>query len=192
MRTSPESGQFHIECEMKSVEEGRKTIAEAEDMLDFYKSVEQQVEQQQREIEQTAEWKKDNLEYDLRSSDWIAEKCKEDYYAQNLYAALCNNDFTRNDVWPLLQGKSWSCSWRHAGGVVADIRQEGDYINWYCSGINGNDLSEDEFNNLTTEVQERYIYCRDKYVSEGIVTDEIRNDLLKLGWVVVTDNEDLG
>ena len=185
MRISPESGQFHIDCELKAVEEGRKTMAEAEDMLDFYKTI----EQQQREIEQTPEWKKDNLEYDLRSSDWIAEKCKEDYYAQNLYAALCNNDFTKNDVWPLLQEKIWSCSWRHAGGVIADIRQEGDYINWYCSGIHGDALSVSELSDLTIEAQQRYIYCRDKYVSEGIITDEIRNDLLKLGWIVVTANE---
>ena len=54
------------------------------------------------------EWAKDNLEYDLRSTDWILEKTRESrVYAQNLYASMCNQDFIRNDVWPLLQDKRW-------------------------------------------------------------------------------------
>lgn len=126
--------------------------------------------------ESDPEWKIENLEYDLRTSDYIYEKCKKDSYAQNLYAALCNNDFTKNDVWPVLQGKKWYCSWRYAGGIVADIRQEGDYIDWYCSGIRGGiDMGggPEEDNS--------------GYVGEGCVTEEIRDDLLKIGWLVVDD-----
>jgi hypothetical protein len=101
---------------------------------------------------------KPDLEKDLFKSDTIVEKCKHsDIYSQNLYAALCNNRFFYND-------EEWSCSWRYAGGIVADLRSNGeDYMDWYCSGIgdvNGN------------------------YVGESVVTDEIRLDLMKLGWIV--------
>jgi hypothetical protein len=100
---------------------------------------------------------------------------------------MCNNDFTKNDVWPILTEKRWGCSWRYAGGIIADMRQEGDYIDWYCSGIrNTKELSDEEFRNLTKEQQEGYIQGK-AYVPESCVTDEIREDLLKLGWIVIDD-----
>lgn len=111
----------------------------------------------------------DNLEYDLLTTEWILEKVRtSESYAQNLYAAMCNNEFVKNDVWPLLTDDRWSLSWRSAGGVIADMRQEGDYIDWYCSGIGPDNKN---------------------YVSEGHVTDEIRHDLLRLGWVVIEDDK---
>ena len=122
--------------------------------------------------EQTDEWKQDNLEYDLRTSPAIQEKCKDKNYAQNLYAAMCNNQFIKNEVMPILTEQTWTCSWRSAGGIVADIREEGDYIDWYCSGIRHFDDEE-----LT------------QYVHESHVTEEIKTDLFNLGWLVV-QNED--
>ena len=115
------------------------------------------------------EWQKDNLEYDLRSNKWICDKTKSTKtYAQNLYAALCNQDWQRNEVWPLLKDQRWSCSWRHAGGIVADMREEGDYIDWYCSGMQGEPDAD---------------WVDLGHVPEGTVTDEIREDLFKLGWI---------
>ena len=56
-------------------------------------------------------WKENNMEYDLRSTQWILDKVRADQaYAQNLYAAMCNNDFQKNEFMPLLAGKTWSCS----------------------------------------------------------------------------------
>lgn len=113
--------------------------------------------------------KETNLEWDLLTTDWILEKVRSsEVYAQNLYAAMCNNDFIKRDLWPLLKEQKWSCSWRYAGGIIADMRQEGDYINWYCSGI------RDSYDG--------------GYVSEMTVTDEIEQDLNKLGWIVVKYN----
>jgi len=134
------------------------------------------------------EWQKDNLEYDLRSTKWICDKAKaSEGYAQNLYAAMCNNDFVKNDVWPLLQDKRWSCSWRYAGGIVSHIVETGDYIDWYCSGIKG-DVTDEEFSNMTKEQQEQYLYNKTHFVSESVITEEIREDLLKLGWLVIQDD----
>ena len=129
-----------------------------------------------------------NLEYDLLTTDWILEKVRNsESYAQNLYAAMCNTDFIRNDVWPLLTEQKWSCSWRYAGGIIADMRQEGDYIDWYCSGIKGG-WSDEDFTNASKEDQERYLYIKNNFVGEGCVTNEIRNDLFKLGWIVIDDD----
>ena len=114
-------------------------------------------------------WQKDNLEYDLRSTRWICDRTKSTKtYAQNLYAALCNQEWQRNDVWPLLKDQRWSCSWRYAGGIVAHMREEGDYIDWYCSGIQG-------------EPDEDWIDLG--HVPEGTITDQIREDLFRLGWI---------
>lgn len=143
----------------RQTEKGLMDDPETDKMLDWYKTY----AQAKLEKEQDPEWQKNNLEYDLRTTDWILKKVREsDDYAQNLYAAMCNNDFIKNDVWPVLQEETWGCSWRYAGGIIADMREEGDYIDWYCSGMGRHDNS----------------------VGEGEVTDEIREDLLKLGWIV--------
>jgi hypothetical protein len=100
---------------------------------------------------------KPNLELDLLRNENVIKKCKHSViYSQNLYAALCNNRFFYGN-------QQWTCSWRMSGGIVADMRDCGeDYMDWYCSGMAD----------------------KEGYVSESVVTDEIRLDLLKLGWVV--------
>lgn len=181
---SKERGTFQIKNLVEKVKLGEKTAESAEEIIDLFKSS----HQRQLDLEETDEWKIDNMEYDLRSTQWIVDKVKkDDVYAQHLYASMCNNDFTKNDVWPILTEKKWSCSWRHAGGIIADMQEKGDYIDWYCSGIRDSKILDDEeFNSLTKEQQEYYIQGK-KFVPESAVTDEIRADLLKLGWIVVDD-----
>lgn len=131
-----------------------------------------------------------NLEYDLLTTEWILCKVREsESYAQNLYAAMCNNDFVKNDVWPLLKEEKWSCSWRYAGGIIADMREEGDYIDWYCSGIRDAGFDDPKESTELTQSQQQRKEIYDKYVSESVVTEEIRSDLLKLGWLVLSDDE---
>lgn len=181
---SPERNTFQAEKYVeRCLEEGKEP---REDYLDLYKSARQQDEENMVD----PKWQKDNLEYDLRSTDWILEKVRGDIvYAQHLYAAMCNNEFIKRDLWPILKDQRWSCSWRHAGGIVADMRQEGDYIDWYCSGIRDTSaLSEKEFNSLTEE-QKLAVKKADSFVSESQVTEEIESDLYKLGWLVVKENE---
>lgn len=182
MNSSPERGSFHIDCEMKQVEEGLKTPEKAQEMIEFYKSW----DQNRKELEATDEWKKDNMEYDLRSSEKMCNKAKlDEAYAQNIYAALCNNEFQKNDVWPLLSDKRWSCSWRSAGGIVANMVEKGDYIDWYCSGIKGDELVEDEqFNQMSKEQQEYFLLSK-RFVNESVITEEIRQDLFDIGWIPI-------
>ena len=87
-----------------------------------------------------------DLRTDLMSSARIAKLIQEQRFAEDLYRALCNTKWFRN-------GKEWSCTWRSAGGVVADLRDRGEeYIDFYCSG------------------------------GEGTVTAEVASELAALGW----------
>jgi hypothetical protein len=110
---------------------------------------------------------KSNLDTDLSKADWISYKCTiNEVYAQNLYAALCNNVFIKDT-------DEWLCSWRQSGQIVANLIKEdnrhnkdkwrsGDYLDWYCSGASAGEIPG--------------------YVIEGFVTPELLNDLLNLGW----------
>ncbi|MFM1845778.1 MAG: hypothetical protein RIS19_251, partial [Actinomycetota bacterium] len=75
-------------------------------------------------------------------------------------AALCNNEFVKNDVWPILKDETWSCTWRYAGGVVSDIQEGDGYLDWYCSGMGSGLGNGDETGELG-------------YAQEGEVTDEL-------------------
>ena len=117
-----------------------------------------------------------NLENDIMAAAWFCDKVRSsESYAQNLYAAMCNNEFQRKDVWPILTNERWSCTWRYAGGLVARIVGKGDYMDYYCSGIGAFDLNEE----LLAD-----------YVSESHVTEEIEQDLDRLGWLVILDDGD--
>ena len=125
-----------------------------------------------------------DLEQELINSELIRGKCAEDRYAQNLYAAMCNMRWQPQEVWPILKNDLWSCSWRAAGRIVAEIRNSlnitddagniiyEDYIHWYCSGMQA-DYDDD---GVRDSVQPS------GFVPEGEITEEIRADLALLGW----------
>jgi hypothetical protein len=155
-------------------------------MLEYFDDTKDQADQ--RSLDPA--WQKNNMEFDMRTSDWmVAKVCESRVYAQNLYAALCNNTFQKQDVWTILKDHVWACTWRSAGGIVANMRGEGDYIDWYCSGIRDTaTLEQAEWNMLTLE-QQTFHRESQAHVGEGMVTDEIREDLTRLAWTVVTDSE---
>jgi hypothetical protein len=170
---SPERHTFQLEVARRRAAETGKEVPQH--WLDNMASAR---EHDQANLADPA-WAEYNLEYDLRTTDWILDKVRaSDNYAQNLYAAMCNNDFQRLEVYPILVNQVWSASWRHAGGIIADMQEKGDYIDWYCSGIRNDGYQED----LDT-------IAPDSYVSEGVVTDEIESDLQRLGWRVITSEE---
>lgn len=174
---SPQRHTFQKECFIKrKEEEGTLDDASTQYMIKYYENLKD--EETCKENDTT--WQKYNMEYDLRTTQWILEKVRSSNdYAQNLYAAMCNNDFIKRDLWPILKEEKWGCSWRSAGGIIADMRQEGDYIDWYCSGSGG--LNREYEGEETNEEWQK----RTGYVPESVVTEEIEKDLYKLGWVVV-------
>lgn len=114
---------------------------------------------------------------DMQSAAWFVTKVQaSESYAQNLYAAMCNNHFIKREVWPMLKDETWRCSWRGAGGIVAELRGEGDYMDWYCSGM-GLLATYDEKEGVEH-------MNRKQYVTEGTITDEIQADLGRLDWLV--------
>ena len=73
-----------------------------------------------------------SLERDLAASPDVTRRIASDLFARLLYAALCNTEWRHRAAETL-----WSISWRGAGGVVAHLRGEGNYMDWYCSGGEG-------------------------------------------------------
>jgi hypothetical protein len=171
---SPDRHTFQKEGYVKRCEEnGEEPSA---DYLDMFQKILEDADKKWLDPKS----KLNNMEWDLVSTDWILEKVRaSDSYAQNLYAAMCNNEFTKREMWPILKEEKWSASWRSAGGIVADMRQEGDYIDWYCSGIGGQNLAYDG-----TMTEEEW-KAKTGYVPESVVTEEIESDLHRLGWLVV-------
>jgi hypothetical protein len=99
------------------------------------------------------------LEDDIKSTDWLVEKIKSNKtYAQHVYAALCENKWCFDNTCEV-----WSAQWREAGKIVSEIREEGSYLDWYCSGV---------------------IWDNEGSVREGLVTIEVKEDLNKIGWTV--------
>lgn len=127
-----------------------------------------------------------DLVEDIRNSPEILAKIRaeDNRYAQNLYAAWCNMQWCPRDLIPAIRQSDedlWHCSWRSAGGIVADLRNEGgDYMDYYCSGIR--EVSYDEEENKWWDLR--------KYAREGEVTDEIAKDLASIGWFPVPYNDD--
>lgn len=146
--SSPERGSFYKGILDKQLKEGKTT----QELYDGHMEIIQNTSANNEKI--MREDTEPNLERDLRSSKEIHDKCvNSEVYCRDLYSALCNNRFFYDD-------KEWTCSWRYAGGIVADIIEKGDYIDWYASGY------------------------------EGQVTDEVRLDLMKLGWAVKSYEDD--
>ncbi len=103
--SSPERHTFQEEGYIKRCEE--EGTQPNENYLNLFKSFREQDEENMS----NPDWQKDNLEYDLRSTDWILAKARaSDAYAQNIYAAMCNMRWQRLDTWPILADEFWSCS----------------------------------------------------------------------------------
>jgi hypothetical protein len=88
-----------------------------------------------------------NLERDFAMSDRVRGLIRSDVFAVLLYGALCNTLWRHKAT-----GATWSCSWRGAGGIVAELRGEGCYKDWYCS------------------------------TGEGLVDEQVLEEISVLGW----------
>ena len=110
-----------------------------------------------------------NLERDIRITDWVIKKIRvNEIYAQNLYAALCNNVYQPKDVWGILTNITWDTSWKNAATIISEIREREDYMNWYGSGTGFKGIDYAGF------------------VEESYVTEEIEHDINAIGWLLTS------
>lgn len=130
----------------------------SEQRYDVLSEIYKEINLANRRRETDPEWRENNLEYDLRTSDILCKKVKSNAYAELLYAALCNTTWQRREILAVLKNNTWCCSWRYAGGIIADMREHGGYLDFYMT-----DLS----------------------IELGTVTEEVRADLYELGWYQV-------
>ena len=78
-----------------------------------------------------------------------ADRVRDDEgYARRLWSSLANVDW-----WHPETNSEGGYSFRAAGAVIAEMRGEGDYMDWYCCG------------------------------PYAVVDDEVRRRLRKLGWI---------
>lgn len=100
------------------------------------------------------------FEQDLRNSPEIVRKVQNYFYAQALYAGICQNEWIPKDVMQMLKGEGVIMSWRYVSGIMSRLRGCGDYMDFYCSGIT------------------------DGCYSEGSITDEVMKDINDAGWIL--------
>jgi hypothetical protein len=95
------------------------------------------------------------LDYEVQQSSALMNKLSSYEYAQKFYAALCNNNWKKED-YDYSSTEPWAVSWRTAGGIASSLHHGSsrleDYMEFYCSGY------------------------------EGYVDDEVEQDLHELGW----------
>jgi hypothetical protein len=171
---SPDRNSFQKNAYIKRVLEEGKSLDDpgVKKMLEFYDSFNQIDE------EWVDEDHSNDMEWDMRTCPWFVAKVRASKaYAQNVYAAMCNMRWIKAEVVPILKEEYWSASWRSAGGIVADLRGEGDYIDWYCSGMGG--LNQEYDSKETNEDWQ----SRTGFVPESVVTPEVAADLRALGWI---------
>ena len=162
---SPDRGTFQLNNYIQRCEDEGKEPNPA------YLKMWKDAEESELAWEEDEEAHANDMEYDLRTNKHLCDKVRaSETYAQNLYAAMCNMRWQKRDVLPILKDQYWSCTWRASGGIVANLREEGDYIDWYCSGM-GEGLGNGDVDGTKG------------FVPEGTVTEEIADDLYNIGWV---------
>jgi len=63
----------------------------------------------------------------------FSEQVKEKDFARKLYDCLCNTIWYNKTT-----GDIYSCSFRYAGDILANMRHEGEsYLDFYCNGFKG-------------------------------------------------------
>lgn len=86
------------------------------------------------------------MEDEMHASPLILGLVRNERFAKELYGAMCNVQWRKGTM-------LWYVSWRGAGRIVAELRNQNEsYIDFYCSG------------------------------NESRISEAVRNALASLGW----------
>jgi len=95
------------------------------------------------------------LDLEVFNSADLMNKLSSFNYAQKFYAALCNNNWKKEN-YDYSSSEPWAVTWRTSGGITSAFYHGddrlADYMEFYCSG------------------------------GEGDVDSEVEQDLFELGW----------
>jgi len=118
-------------------------------------------------------------------TDHFGERMKtDDDLCSRIWSSLANVD------WYYVKGEkpvTVGYSFRAAGSMIAGIRGFGDYMDWYCSGPDADVAPEFR---LSDEDLERIKFMNEYFEPEGSVHWQIEEDLVKLGWNVLSERID--
>lgn len=93
-----------------------------------------------------------SLEKEMKEDVVVIAYLENKQIGVTFYRALCNMQWKKRNFLTTeeqtiaklkgIQPDVWSCSWRYAGGIIADIRNKHynaneDYLDFYCSGQEG-------------------------------------------------------
>ncbi len=100
MNRSRQRGTFHSQCRIEdAVAEGQDP--DKDEDVQRALELERMINEAKAQREADERWKKNNLEYDLRSTEWICDKAKaSEAYAQNIY--ITNDEEIEDGDWVLI------------------------------------------------------------------------------------------
>jgi|GEM_PF-5605341 len=79
-----------------------------------------------------AQFTPSELRFEKDLEKLFGEKIKsDDEFAKRIYAALTNTLWRNEAI-------EYGASFRYTGGLIADIRGDGNYMDWYCCADAGN------------------------------------------------------
>lgn len=108
-----------------------------------------------------------DLRVDLAADARFLDRIGDDLFARAVYDSLCNSEYRKGD-----DRTRWSCSWRSAGGIVADLRDKGEsYIDFYLG-----EMLDGDGEAVDAETR------RETYA-------EVMSHYMRLGWRIVGPKE---
>lgn len=119
-------GHYLHTSEVKAWKEEAQRVKNSKKYTRKFKKIKQSKEELRKRREERAKEAKEE-EFVVAIKPFIRRSRKK---ALNVYQALTNIKWRR-----IKDGKIYSCSWRHAGGLISKLRDKNEtYLDYYCSG----------------------------------------------------------
>lgn len=105
------------------------------------------------------------LEQNIKNTKWLVQKIKKNqFYAQNLYAALCYHTFVKANAYDILCANHVTINSLAAAQLMIEFYPETIELDW-----------------IPTNVYK----IAAGFVRPGYITSEVAQDLNQLGWKVI-------
>lgn len=130
---------------------------------------------------------------DIKNDTELVNKISKEFeYAQCLFEILSFGVFAKNSI-DILASRGETINWKMAGKFISEIHKGTTYVSWiansnrYFEGVDIHDsscMSSREFNEYH---QTRLVNLNPVNVPLFLLEIEVKEDLKRLGWVIVGD-----